>query len=219
MAIALSVVAPGTIGSYSDLVEKIGLYMDRDDLAERVPDFVAIVEAEINRRLRTINQETRTIWVISEESYVLPSDFRKMRKIHIEGMPDRPLDEISPVAAPRRFNGETGTPRAYWTEGRIMMLAPPPAAETTFRVVYFTRVAPLTADVPLNWVLEEHPDIYLWGALREAAAYIRDPDALAFSDGRFNDAVEQLRLSTANDRWGGGPLVPTSVGQVRGGRR
>lgn len=218
MAISLDYVSPGTIGSYADLVALVADYMNRDDLTQ-IPAFISIIEAELNRRLRTVNQETRTIWVIGAESYDLPSGFRKMRKIHIEGQPDRPLDEISPTGASVRFNGDAGIPRAYWTEGRTMMLAPPPAADTTFRVVYLTRIVPLTSQTPLNWVLEEHPDIYVWGALREAAAFIRDPDGISFAGDRFSTAVEQLRLSTANDRWGGGPLIPVSVGQVRGGRR
>lgn len=207
------------IASYTDLVTKVGVYMDRDDLADQVPDFLSVIEPEINRRLRAVNMETRATWLISAEEYALPTDFRKMRAIHIEGAPDRPLDEISPVSAPRRFSGESGIPRAYWFEGRTLMLAPPPAAETAFKVVYFTRIQPLTAADTTNWVLEEHPDIYLWGAIREAAAFIRDPDAISFADSRFNNALEQLRQSSANDRWGGGPLVPTSPRQVRGGRR
>lgn len=219
MPVALDYVVPGTIGDYASLVEKVGLWMDRTDLEDRIPDFIALVEARLNRLLRTINQETRDIWVISAETYALPSDYRKMRKIHIEGSPDRPLDEISPVAAPRRFSGDSGTPLAYWTEGRTLVLAPPPSEETTFRVTYFTRIAPLTVNAPSNWVLEEHPDIYVWGTLMEAAAYIRDPEAVGYCEGRYETGIAELQLESATDRWGGGPLVPTSVSQVRGGRR
>lgn len=218
MAISLAYVVPGTIGNYSDLVTKVGQWLDRDDLEDRIPDFVVLVEARLNRLLRTINQETRDIWVIDEESFDLPPDYRKMRKIHIEGQPDRPLDEISPVAAPRRFNGDTGIPRAYWTEGRTLTLAPPPEAETTFRVTYFIRVPALTSDAPSNWVLEEHPDIYVWGAIKEASAFIRDPDALDYASARLDEAIAELQLESATDRWGGGPLVPTGMRQVRGAR-
>jgi len=218
MAIAVAYITPGSIGNYSDLVEKVGLWLDRDDLEGVIPDFVALTEARLNRLLRTINQEQRDIWVIDAEEYVLPSDYRKMRKIHIEGQPDKPLDEISPVAAPRRFGGDAGTPRAYYTEGRTLILAPPPDAETTFRVTYFVKVPALTYDEPSNWVLEEHPDIYVWGTIREAAAYIRDPDALDYATTRFEEALGELQLESATDRWGGGPLVPTGVKQVRGAR-
>lgn len=218
MTVSLSIITAGTIGDYSDLEEKIAEWLDRDDLTPRIVDFVDLAEAEMNRRLRTVNQELKTIWVISDESYALPSDFRKIRKIHIEGQPDRPLVEMSPTAIPSQFSGYPGIPQAYWTEGRTLSLAPPPNAETTFRVTYYRRIPPLTPSEPINWLLTEHPDIYLWATIREAAAYIRDPDAIAYSETRFDTAIEQLKLESRLDGWGGGPLVPNSIRQVRGGK-
>src|SRR3546814_6815367 len=106
----------------------------------RSPDFVALLEGRLNRLLRTVNQETRTIWTVSDESFELPSDFRKMRKIHIEGMPDRPLVEMSPQAVPSNYSGASGIPSAYFLEGRVISFAPPPADATQFRVTYFSRI-------------------------------------------------------------------------------
>lgn len=215
MAVSISYIEPGTIGDYAALRDLIAAYMDRDDLVGQIPNFIALIEAELNRRLRAVNQELKDIWVISDESYSLPADFRKLRKIHIEGSPDRPLVEMSPTAVPNLYSGEAGTPQAYWLEGRIMSLAPPPAAETTFRVTYFRRIEPLTLNTPYNWVIREHPDLYVWGALREAAAYIRDPDGINYASTRFDAAVEQTNFESRRDRWGGGPLVPPAVKQVR----
>ncbi|MCW2405037.1 hypothetical protein M2336_001666 [Sphingobium sp. B1D7B] len=216
MAVSISYVMPGTIGDFTDLQRLVARYMDRDDLAADIANFVAIVEAEANRVLRTVNQERKAIWAISSETFSLPPDFRRLRKIHIEGEPDRPLEEISPVAAPMIYDGAQGTPNAYWIEGRVMTLAPPPAEETTFRVTYYVKIEPLTADSPVNWLMEEHPDIYVWGVLREAAAFIRDPEAYSFAEGRFNGAIVQLQQESRNDRHGGGPLVPVGVQQLGG---
>jgi len=219
MAIALSVVTPGTIGDYSNLQDLVARYMDRDDLDADIANFIVIVEAEANRVLRAVNMETKTLWVIDDETFALPSDFRRLRKMHIEGEPDRPLTEISPVAAPMIYDGSAGTPRSYWIEGRVLTLAPPPANETTFRVTYYAKITPLTPDTPINWLLEEHPDVYVWGVLREAAAFIRDPEAIGFADQRFNTALAQLQQESRNDRFGGGPLVPTGMRQPCGGVR
>lgn len=218
MTVSLSFIDPGTIGDYSDLEEKIAAWLDRDDLTPRIPDFIALLESRLNRLLRTVNQETKTIWVISDEAYALPADFRKLRKIHIEGSPDRPLAEVSPTAVPARYNGEAGTPQAYWVEGRVLSLAPPPNEATTFRVTYYLRIPPLTISAPVNWLLTEHPDIYLWGGLHQAATYIRDADAIALTKQYLDDAIAELQRESRLDSWGGGPLVPMAVRQVRGGR-
>jgi hypothetical protein len=155
---------------------------------------------------------------VSSEFFLLPSDFRKMRKLHIEGNPDRPLVEMSPVAIPGTFSGESGTPRAFYIEGRQLGLAPPPDGTYTLRVSYFQRIPPLTSALPSNWLLEEHPDIYVWGTLMHAAYYIRDPDAVSATEGLFDQAVGDLQRASRLDRWGGGPLVPSGPKQVAGGR-
>lgn len=209
MAISLAYIAPGSIGNYSDLVDLVGEYLDRDDLVDVIPRFVVIGEAEINRRLRTLEQEVKDLWVIEDEEFLLPDAFKRIRKLHIEGQPDRPLKEISPVAAPMAYDGSAGIPEAYWIEGDTLTLAPPPARATTFRVTYFMGVPHLTNDAPSNWLFERHPDVYVWVTLREAAAYIRDPDALDYASGRFDTAIEQVKLESRTDRFGGGPLVPT----------
>lgn len=214
--VALHVIIAGTIGSYGDLRDKVALYLDRDDLDDRIPDFVALLEARINRLVRSVNQELRGTWTISDESYNLPSDFRKLRKIAIEGSPDRPLREISPQSAASQFSGTSGTPQAYYIEGRTITFAPPPAAATDFAVTYWTRIDPLTSDNDSNWLLEEHADIYLFGTLLEAAVYIRDADAIALCSDKLDQAIAELQMMTRTDRWGAGPLVPNGPVQVRG---
>jgi len=215
MAVSLSIIAAGTIGNYSDLENKVALWLDRDDLNDRIPDFIALMEAEANRLLRTVNQEVPDIWVTASETYLLPADFRRLRKIFIDGNPDRPLVEMSPISVPQRYSGDPGTPEAYYIEGRSISFAPPPAAQTTFRVTYFRKIPPLTSAAPSNWMLEEHPDIYLWGTLEQAAIYIRDEDAIALCGQKFQTAIAELQRESRMDRWAG-PLVPNNVRQVRG---
>ena len=76
MAVSLSIIEPGTIGDYEDLVTKVGDWLDRDDLAAQIPDFIAMVEARLNRVLRSVNSEASALWSVSDEFYALPSDFR-----------------------------------------------------------------------------------------------------------------------------------------------
>lgn len=214
--VALSVVIAGTIGTYGDLRDKVALYLDRDDLEDRIVDFIALLEARVNRLVRAVNQETRVTWTISEEIYNLPSDFRKLRKIAIAGTPNRPLREIAPQAAATMFDGTSGIPQAYYIEGRSITFAPPVASATDFSVTYWTRIEPLTSDNDVNWLLEEHADIYLYGTLLEAAVYIRDSDAIALCSQKLDNAIAELNQMTRLDRWGAGPLVPNGPVQVRG---
>lgn len=218
MAVTLNITPAGTIGEYSDLVTKVGQWLDRDDLEDRIPDFCALLESRLNRLLRTLNMETQSLLVVTGETYTLPSDFRMMRSLHIEGSPDRPLREMAPAAIPNSISGEAGIPQSYWLRNRVLVLAPPPSDTTTLNAVYYRRVPPLTASEPLNWVLEEYPDIYVWGVLEQAAIYLRDPEAIALCKDRLDEAIAELQVASRRDRYGGGPLVPNTTRQVRGAR-
>lgn len=216
--VALSVIIAGTIGTYSDLKDKVALWLDRDDLVSVIPDFTALLEARLNRELRSVMQDTREDWTITTESYPLPPAFRKLRRIHIEGSPDRPLVEMSGQSIASAFSGDSGIPQAYYIEGRTIFFAPPPADSTVFTATYSTRVEPLSDTVASNWVLDEHPDIYLCGTLLEAAIYIRDEEAIGLLSEKLDLALASLIRMGRLDRYGGGPLVPNLARQVRGAK-
>lgn len=216
--VALSVIIAGTIGTYSDLKDKVALWLDRDDLTATIPNFTALLEARLNRELRSVMQDTREDWTVTAESYSLPPAFRKLRRIHIEGSPDRPLVEMAGQAIASAYNGDSGIPKAYYIEGRTIFFAPPPSGGTIFSATYSTRVEPLSDTVASNWVLDEHPDVYLFGTLLEAAIYIRDEEAISFLSERLEMALASLIRMGRLDRYGGGPLSPRLANQVRGAR-
>lgn len=218
MGVSLSIIEAGTIGNYSDLVSKVAAWMDRDDLEPQIPDFVAICEARLNRLLRTVLQEVQTLWVVGGETYSLPDDFRKLRSIWIDGSPDRPLFGMSPGSVPRNFTGTAGTTQAYYIEGRTISFAPPPADSTTFRANYWTRIPPLTSASPQNWLLTEHPDVYLWGTILGAAEYIRDQEAIDYSSAKLDTFIAEIQRESRNDQWASGNLAPCGPKQVRGGK-
>lgn len=206
----------GSIASYSDLVAKVAKWLDRDDLTPQIPDFLALLEARINRLLRTVNQEKRATWAVASSIFPLPDDFRQMRSLGVLGTPNRPLDQISPVDTAGKFPG--GPPSAYWVEGRTLIIVPGISDPISLTALYYTRLPALTADAPTNWLLDEHPDIYLWGTLQQAATYIRDPDAIETCKAYLDDAIAELQRESRLDRWGNGPITAPSPRQVRGAR-
>lgn len=218
MSVAFSIVLPGTIGNYNDLVSKVAAWLDRDDLAVRVPDFIALAEARFNRILRTPEMETGLVKIDSTENAPLPDDFLAMRTIYIEGSPDRPLRAMAPAALPRDFSGAAGMPQAYAIAGRMIRLAPPPNAPVTLAIDYYARIPSLGVGTPTNWLLDNHPDIYLYGALVQAEAFTSNDDRIQLWKTALDEALGELTLASSKARWGSGPLVPNSVAQVRGAR-
>lgn len=215
---AFAVVTAGTVGSYADLVAKIALWLDRDDLSDRINDFIALAEARFNRELRTLLQETPFSFTTSAASYAMPDDYRRLSRIWIDGAHTRPLSQIAGQTGAERYHGETGIPKSYYFEGRTIYFMPPPNGSFTFNSTYLARIAPLTLNNQTNWLLEEHPDAYLFATLLEAAVYIRDAEAIAYLDPRVTDTIAAIKLESAKDAVGRGPLSPQGPIQMRGGR-
>lgn len=213
--VALPVIVAGTIGNYSDLLAKVGYWLDRDDLDARIPDFVALLEARLNRELRTIDQEYRTSQTGSGETFTFPADCKRLKRLWVDGADyDTPLLEISAQDAVDRFMGLTGYPTHYYVENRVAYFRPVPDDTYTINIVYFQKIDPLTSDNDSNWILEAHPDIYLMGTLLEAAIYIRDADAISFLAPRVEQTLADIKRSLRSDRWGGGPIAPRTIAQV-----
>ncbi|WP_370309298.1 phage adaptor protein [Sphingobium abikonense] len=214
MAIALNVIEPGTIGTYTDLVTKVADWLDRDDLTAQIPDFIALLESELRDKLRTTFQETLDIWTVEAGSYPLPDDVLAIRRLYPEGCPQATLKEVAADALPR-FARASGWTRVFAIEGRTIKFAPASSTPFNVEVNYWRRIPPLSASAPENWLLRRRADIYLWGTLHYAAAFIRDPEAMTACRQYLDAAIEQLQQASRKDAWSG-PLSPVGATQVRG---
>lgn len=253
MPITTTFIDPGTIGSYADLLAMVPLWMDRDDLQDQVPNFIALFEPTLNRRLRTLSTEITTLWNVGPLPFVLPSDFRMLRSIWVEGSPDYPLGQVTPqqvggiipsqggaelvidddgddsngedYVIDDAFDtyepgtGEGGDPRYYYLINRTLVLSPPPADFVNLRVIYHTRIPPLAETDPVNWLLAEHPDVYVWGVLKQASIFIRDPEAISACDTMFEQAVGEVVGASRRDKYGPGTLAPLTIVKQVGGVR
>lgn len=218
MAVAFTYIPPGSIGNYDDLVEKVALWMDREDLLARVPDFVALLEARLNRILRVPEMETATILQAGTERTDLPLDFLQMRSLHVEGARDRPLRAMAPGGASETYSGRAGCPIAYSVAGRSLVLAPPPEEAVALAMAYWQRIPSLSEITPTNWLLEQHPDIYLYGSLVQAEAYLANDERVGLWKSAHDEAIGELQQAGQRARWGAGPLIPNTVHQTRGAR-
>jgi hypothetical protein len=60
---------------------------------------------------------------------------------------------------------------------------------------YWQKPAPLSNANPSNWILANHPDVYLFGALTASAPYLMDDARVAVWSGLFSAAMEDVLKS------------------------
>lgn len=216
MTISINVGSLGAIPDLDTLKASVSDWLDRDDLDTKIPTFIQMAEALFNRELRAPLMETTVTFSASNEDTPLPADYLAMRAIYIEGSPDRPLRGMSPTAQRMEFDGTTGTPVAYALVSGAIRLIPPPSDEILLTMDYWAEIAPLSVYAPTNWLLEKHPDAYLYGTLFHAEAYLDNATRAGQWKGLLDEALARINATSRNDRYGAGPLVPNTARQVRG---
>lgn len=218
MSISLAVSAPGAIPDRDTLISTAQDWLDRDDLTDKIPVFVQMTEAMFSRELRAPLMERSVTFEATSEDTLLPDDYLAMRAIYIEGSPDRPLRGMAPSALRQEFDGSTGTPVAYCLVSGAIRLVPPPSDAILLTMDYWATLDPLSVFAPSNWMLERHPDAYLYGTLYHAEAFLDNATRAAQWKGLLDEVLAKINRSARNDRYGAGPLVPNTVTQVRAAR-
>jgi len=151
----------------------------------------------------------KTTLAASAASVSTPSNFREPIALYHDGSTYfGPLEIVSPekIAYHRdRWNGASGVPRyaAFVQDGGAVMFAPEPDKTYNLVIHYKRAIDALGSTQTTNWLLDNHPDIYLYGALVESAPYYRDEERLPIWERRLADAIEEVRLLKEAERFGG----------------
>lgn len=214
---ALSVGLTEPIGEWATLVDTVRNWTNRDDWSnQQITEFIAICEARLNRVLRHPEMEMIATASLVAGNNDLPPDFLAMRALWIG---DQELSAMTPNALIGAYGSNAGVPVAYTILGgypRKVRLAPTGSANVT--MVYYARLEGVSENNSDNWLLNEHPDIYLYGTLLAAEAYLANDERLPLWKSAYDEAIAELDRSGNRDRYGSAPLVPAAMQQVRGAR-
>lgn len=174
------------IDSYQTLVDAICDRMNDTGLETYAPEFIQLAEAMFNRRIFNLEAEG-TATIAADVSVPLPSDFGSMKALWLATDPLAVLSQVSIDQLRRQYAiSTTGKPQAYALASGEIIFGPAPDDAYTVTMVYQRTLTPLTATDTTNWLLEQHPDLYLYGALLQA-------EFRGWNDGRLpliNSALE-----------------------------
>lgn len=208
-------------GTYAGLKASIADFLNRSDLTAVIPDFVALAEAQMARRFaaaigaalpvpRRLLVRSEAALDAGEEFVALPPRFVGPRTFVLKTDPVTELSYLSPetfLAAKRTLIFDAGdVPKYYTVVGSEFQLLPVPAAEVTAEVAHYALPAPLSNDNPANWVLQSHPDIYLYGALTQSAPYLEHDERVSVWGALFTQAITDASVADP---------MPTDKAQLR----
>lgn len=208
------------ISTYSALQAAVLSWLDRDDLAASVPDWVSLAHARLNRELRVADMETIADAPTPDGTgfVPLPDGYLEMRTLTV--MTDRPYAlRYVPPGDLALFQTGNATPVVFSQVNRFISVAPVPPTGTVLRMGYYTAIPALSDTVPANWLLLKAPSTYLYATLHEAALFLRDAAAAQAWDAKYRAEVDALVVADQKSRRSAGPLsARSSVYTPRTGR-
>ena len=190
-----------SLASYTDLLASVASWMNRTDLTAVIPDFVTIAESKIAKDLHLRKQLTSgTLTTLTTTRAVaLPTDWIEFSSVTVGSNPPNTCQYVTPEHLDTKYpeDGYSGRPFVYSIEGDNVLFGPTPDDAYTVNIDYLARFPALATD-STNWLLTNHPNIYLYACLREGAFFTKDGAGAVQWDGLYKQEVKALQ--TDDDR-------------------
>jgi hypothetical protein len=196
------------ITTYTELKTAIANWLNRDDLTSIIPDFISLVEADMDRKVRHWRMEERSTADIDARYTQLPSGFMEAVRFHLD-VDERPIELVTPLSLQtyRRNNADTtGRPQYYSIIAGQIEVWPTPDTAYTGELYYYARTAGLSDSNTSNWILQYFPDAYLYGALTHSAPYLVDDQRTQVWASLYQNAIDGINANNEKAKFGGSGL-------------
>lgn len=188
--------------TYDSLVDDISTYLERTDQAtlEKIPTFIMLAEQVIATELKFLGNLTvaESTMVQSDPVIQKPARWRKTVSLNVTvGGKKFPvflrkyeyLREYWPNAT------QTDVPKFYCDyDYDHWLIAPTPAEDYAYEVLYYQRVQPLDSSNQTNWFTQNAPQAMLYGTLLQAMPFLKNDERIPMWEAQFNKVIEVLKV-------------------------
>jgi len=196
------------LDSYTDLQASVADWLNREDLEDRIPDFIRLFEAKASRKIRTTDTLQRSNAVLSEGYFPVPLDWRETVAFMRLSVRPYPLEFVSAERSYELRAQRRNGPATHYTQlGRKFYLIPTPAEEIELELLYRAAIPALTPEEPHNWLLGRDPDLYLYGTLAEAEPYLKNDERVGLWIAKRDEIFEEMRLEAERAAYPQGALA------------
>jgi hypothetical protein len=203
------------ITTFDGLSSTIADWLNRDDLTAQIPVFIQLAEVAMakDERFRTQHLLVRAQAPITSQFTPLPDDFLEMSNLRLlvqsqaaRGTPTIEYVTPSDMDELRLKYPAAEQPRFYTIVGEEIEVLPVPGASYIAEMVYHGKAPALSPTNQSNWLSKNHPDLYLYGALLQAAPYLKNDERLGTWGTFYSTGADALKVSTQRAAYGAAPL-------------
>lgn len=201
-----------SIATYVDLKNSVASYLNRSDLTSYIPDFIALCERRLwyggedpypSQPVRVPAMQARSTGTITSNAIAFPTRYLEpIRLAGSSGGQNWTITYVSPASYAEASNS-TGLPTVYTYLNNEIETAG--TGNASYTLDYYQAFASLSADADTNWLLTNAPDVYLFGALLEAAPFVGDATQVSGWYGMFKSGVSSI--NRASKHQAGGAVV------------
>jgi hypothetical protein len=184
------------ITTYAEVRGAIASWLARGDFTSaNTADFITLFESTANRKLRTRQMlDSETIATTSGVG-TLPTDYLAWETVRWDAdfpvtLTYQNIDWLE-SAYPSTVSDVPG----YFTILGDTIKTFPQDDSSDLALRYFQKIPALSDANTSNWLLAAHPDVYLFGSLVEACAFVQDERALLWKARRDEIFQEIAKLS------------------------
>ena len=201
--------------TYSGLKTALANWLNRTDLTDEIADdFIKLAESDFNAKLRIRQMEQIDSITIDSETETVPTGFIGVRSFYILASSTKyVLEYITPHNMFEiKAGSTTARPRVYTIESddetETLRFGPTPDTSYTGYLSYYKSFGALSDSNTTNYILTNHPGIYLYGSLYHAANFLGgiDPNQVQQWLQMYIAAMERCENNDKQDSYGGAPV-------------
>lgn len=182
------------INTYATLQAAVIDFLQRSDLASKVPTFIELATARFSDELRTPEMETLASTTLTGEWTALPDDFRAIRLLEADGAV---LEYRTPWQLQRLIQNKIRPTTAVYAIQDMQFRVYPFPTSSAVELTYYAALDALVNASDTNWLLTKRPDVYLYASLAQARVFLHDDQrviaAQAFTDKYIAEANRAAR--------------------------
>jgi hypothetical protein len=162
------------IDTLATLRTAVANWLARDDLTAYVDDLIMAGEKYLVRKVRVPEMETAFSDTMSSGTVSVPTGFLSWKWASISGSPDRFLKVRTSAWIMENYpmRSSDGKPFFIARDGSSFIFGPFPDGAYTVLGTYYKR--PTTILSAVNDLFSLNPDLYLFAALAESVAFLKD---------------------------------------------
>lgn len=191
---------PSWVLTYDSLTSTVLQYLERQDAAvvNAIPTFITLAEFEIAEQVKTLGQLQVVESTMTADNPVLakPARWRKTVSMNVLVNGKKQPVLLRKYEYLKNYwpdDTETSVPLYYAdTDWDHWYLAPTPALDYTFEVLYYERISPLSSSNQTNWLTQNAPNAMLFGTLLQAMPFLKN-DARQIFQQKYTESMQALK--------------------------